>query len=94
MIINGLKNIKEKLEFFRQRGEPIHFNLIDKGFRNGYIKDIKTNSFILDELVMGELFIHFDEIMPTSISICLSKKLQKSNKSNKLKESYISSTKT
>jgi len=75
-MINEKNIIKEKIEYFYKKGKPIHFKVLSGEFRNGYILQIEKDYFILNELVMSELPIHYIEIKLSSISECKSRKLK------------------
>jgi len=75
--MNDHEIIKGKLYFFFEANKPIYFKLTDGDFRNGNILYIDKEHFILNEVVMGEVPIFFNEIQPSSIVESKSKRLKK-----------------
>jgi hypothetical protein len=57
--------IKGKLQFYKEQNAPVHITLgyFPKAkFHNGLIKEIKEDSFILVDEVVGDLPIYFSEV--------------------------------
>jgi len=67
-IDNELELIKKKIEYFFKENIPIHINLKAKSvtsrkFLNGYIKEIKKDMLILEDIIhLTKHFIFFVEI--------------------------------
>jgi hypothetical protein len=54
--------IKEKAQFFLETKKQVHIATINSRFYNGSIIKIRENSLILNDLINGELLLHFSEI--------------------------------
>jgi hypothetical protein len=63
--------ILKKLNFYKTLRKPIYFKVRTKegnDFRNGVILEICDDALIMNEVVMGQALIMFEEIIPSSIS--------------------------
>ncbi len=59
----------EKLQFYKDRDESVHLVLKinpvtnEKPFRNGKTKEIKTDSIVFDDEVLGVVLIYHSELV-------------------------------
>ncbi len=65
MTTRNEKILKEKLQFYKDRDEPVHLvlNGIPKVFRNGKTEEIKESSFIFEDEVLGVVLIYMSELI-------------------------------
>jgi len=68
MTIRDEEIIRDKLNFYKEREEPVHIKLItpyvnvDVPFRNGKIQEMRDNSVVLIDEKLGEILIYLKEI--------------------------------
>jgi hypothetical protein len=59
---NRIDDIKDKANSFFESKKAVHIKLKDGLFRNGEIKEIGTDFFILIEFVFGEVAIFYRDV--------------------------------
>jgi len=69
MTIRNEKIFIEKLQFYKDNDEAVHLVLKNnqhpygKNFRNGLTKEIKLNSIIFNDEVLGVILIYLSELI-------------------------------
>jgi len=69
MTIQNEEEQRDKLEFYKERDEPVHlillqnYSRVEHPFRNGKTKKISEEHIIFDDEVLGIVLIYFHEIV-------------------------------
>lgn len=54
--------IRQKIDYFFKLGKPVHIKYKKEHWKNGHIKEISSDFFMIDEFMDGELAVFFLEI--------------------------------
>jgi len=65
--IDSVEIFKQKVKAFKNLKQPIHVSFKDGHFKNGYVKKVASDFFILDEFIEHREFIFFSEIKRVDI---------------------------
>ena len=52
----------EKLKFYKDKYKPVHIELNNDQFYNGYVWDISSDFFLIDDFKIGETLVFFKEV--------------------------------
>lgn len=59
---------KKKAQYFFVNNIPIHISLKEDKWLNGYIKEVNSDYFIIEEFEEGKIPVFYIEILPNGIA--------------------------
>ena len=66
-MINDINDVKIKAQFYFEKKSTIHLETKDKQFYNGLITQLSDNHLVINDRMLGEVFVVFSEVYDLDI---------------------------